>query len=225
MKAVILAAGRGTRLRPLTDTVPKPMVSFRGVPLLEYTLSILPESVDSVVIVVGWLGHKIRNYFGRSFAGRPIEYVLQMEPRGTFHALHLTKGIVAGGDFLIVSGDDVYCAKDIDRVVRSENLSLLANKTVSPERFGICKVGENNLLETIIEKPKNFCGNLANIGVYKLNGDIFDEPASIGQTGEEILAPMIGTLAVRKKIEVIRASFWHPIADMNDWRAAQNILI
>ena len=55
MKAVILAAGRGTRLRPLTDDLPKPMVSLRGVPLLEYTLSILPDQIDQIIIVVGWL--------------------------------------------------------------------------------------------------------------------------------------------------------------------------
>ena len=225
MRALILAAGRGSRLRPLTETVPKPMVSLRGVPLLEYTLSILPSQVDQIVIVVGWLSHKIQNYFGAGNAQRRIEYVFQSEPRGTFHALKQAEDILGKDDFLVVSGDDVYCAKDLARVASSSNLSLLVNKTNQPERFGICKVNERGLLLSIVEKPKVFCGDLANIGVYKLDHSIFKEPVITGLNGEEVLAPMIGALSSRRKIEVVRASFWHPIADIEDWQRAQKIVI
>lgn len=225
MKAIILAAGRGTRLRPLTDSTPKPMVSLRGVPLLEYTLSILPKRIDGVVVVVGYMSDKIRNYFGAGFAGRSIEYVLQTEPRGTFHALRQAQDRLDGEDFLIVSGDDVYLAKDLDRVVSTKHLSVLTNKTSQPERFGICKLNGEGFLESIIEKPVDFCGDLANIGVYKLNHNIFKQPVVVGSNGEELLAPMIGRMATSEKIEVVRASFWHPIADMVDWEKAQKILL
>ncbi len=225
MKAVILAAGRGTRLQPLTETVPKPMVNFRGVPLLEYTLSILPDQINEIVLVVGWLGDKIRHYFGASFSGRRIKYVIQLEPRGTFHALSQAENILAGDDFLVVSGDDVYCAKDLAKVASSSSLCLLANKTRQPERFGICILDEGGFLLDIVEKPEVFCGDLANIGVYKLNHTIFKEPVSIGVSGEELLAPMIGSLASSQKIEIIQASFWHPIADLEDLKRAQKIVI
>ncbi|MBI3632845.1 MAG: nucleotidyltransferase family protein [Candidatus Vogelbacteria bacterium] len=225
MQVIILAAGRGTRLRPVTDDIPKPMVNFRGVPLLEYTLSILPIEVDHVIIVIGWLGHKIENYFGRQFFGRKINYVPQSEPKGTFHAIKMALPSLTGDNFMIVSGDDVYHKDDLAKVAASRELSLLATETKTPERFGICKIGENGYLESIVEKPKVFCGSLAGIGVYKLNKKIFDEPVIFGPNGEELLAPMIGNLAASHKIEVIPASFWHPIADLNDLEKAQRILI
>jgi NDP-sugar pyrophosphorylase family protein len=225
MKAVVLAGGRGTRLRPLTDNIPKPMVSLRGVPLLEYTLSILPKQIDQVVIVVGYMSDRIKNYFGRGFGGRSIEYVLQIEPKGTFHALKQAEDKLAGEDFLIVSGDDVYSAKDLHKVASARHMSVLTNKTSQPERFGICKLNNEGFLESIVEKPKEFCGDLANIGVYKINHSIFKQPVILGSNGEELLAPMIGSLALNEKIEVITASFWHPIADMEDWQKAQQILI
>ena len=225
MQAIILAAGRGTRLRPVTDDTPKQMVRFRGVPLLEYTLSILPDEIDHVIIVIGWLGHKIKHYFGGKFAGRKIDYVIQPDPKGTFHAVKLASQIFRDGDFLIVSGDDIYSRADLRKVVKSQRLSLLANETKSPERFGICKLDADGYLESLVEKPQIFCGSLANIGVYKLNEKIFAEPIIIGPNGEELLAPMIGTLASSHRIEVIPATFWHPIADLNDLEKAQMILI
>ncbi len=225
MKAVFLAAGRGSRLRPLTDNTPKPMVPFRGVPLLEYTLSILPQEIDEVVIVVGYLSDKIKNYFGSGFAGRSIQYVLQPEANGTFHALTQAKDKLEEEAFLVVSGDDIYTREDLKRVVSSRYLSVLSSKTSQPERFGICAVDEAGLLQGIVEKPKIFCGDLANIGVYKLDKDIFNQPIITGVSGEELLAPMIGTLALCKKIEVIKATFWHPIADFQDWEKAQKIWV
>ena len=219
-----MAAGYGMRLRPLTEYTPKPMVIFKGKPLLEYTLSILPEEIDHILIIVGWLGHQIQNHFGESFAGRKIDYVTQGEPKGTFHAINCAKDFLNKESFLIVSGDDVYSKEDLAKVASSPSLSLLANHTENPERFGICKLGEDGHLSSIVEKPKTFCGSLANIGVYKLNHEIFDEPVFIGPSGEEILAPMIGTLAPKTKIEVIPATLWHPIADLDDLARAQSVL-
>ena len=223
MQAIILAAGQGMRLRPLTEHTPKPMVIFKGRPLLEYTLSILPDEVDHVIIVVGWLGDKIQSHFGESFVGRKIDYVTQREPKGTFHAIKCAKDFLNKEPFLIVSGDDVYGKEDLVKVASSPSLSLLANHTENPGRFGICKTGENGRLLSIVEKPQTFCGSLANIGVYKLDHQIFDESVFVGQNGEEILAPMIGTLAPKTKIEVIPATLWHPIADLDDLARAQSI--
>lgn len=225
MQAIILAAGRGMRLRPLTDTTPKPMVIFKERPLLEYTLSILPKEVDHILIVVGWLGHKIQSHFGESFDGRKIDYITQDEPKGTFHAIKCAKSFLSDGQFLVVSGDDVYGKEDLKKVACSSALSVLANRTENPERFGICKVGEDGHLLSIVEKPETFCGNLANIGVYKLDHRIFDEPVMKGPNGEEILAPMIGALASKSKIEVIPATLWHPIADLADLERAQSLNI
>lgn len=223
MQAIILAAGRGVRLRPLTEHTPKPMVIFKDKPLLEYTLSILPDEIDHIFLIIGWLGHKIQNHFGESFVGKKIDYITQGEPKGTFHAIKCAKDFLSDDPFLIVSGDDIYGKEDLTKVVNSSSLSLLANHTEHPERFGICKVGENGYLSSIVEKPQTFCGSLANIGVYKLDKNIFDEPIAFGSNGEEILAPMVGTLASKTKIEIVPATLWHPIADLSDLARAQSL--
>ena len=223
MKAVILAGGRGTRLKPLTDTIPKPMAMVSGRPILEYTFSILPDEIYEIILVTGWMGHKIQEYFGNEFGGRKISYVQQEKPLGTFNALFTAKNFI-DGRFMVVSGDDLYCRSDLEKIYLSENLSVLSTKTDEPEKFGICAINEAGYLKEIVEKPEIFCGDLANIGVYKLDSDIFNENIVYGKNGEHYLAPMIGSLARKKKIEVVRASFWHPIADLNDLQKAQELI-
>ncbi len=226
MKAVILAAGRGRRLRPLTDTIPKPMATVNNKPILEYTLSILPKEVDSVIIVIGWLGYKIKNYFGQEYKNKKILYAQQQEPLGPYHALSVARGLLDQESFLVVSGDDLYSKEDIAAVFLSPNLSILVKETNEPEQFGICITDQSGrYLKELIEKPKNYCGNMANIGVYKLDWSIFSEPLVYGQNGEHYLAPMIGNLAKKQKIDIVRASFWHPIADLNDLANAQKVFL
>lgn len=221
MKAVILAAGRGMRLRPHTDRIPKPMLKVGDNPILFHTLSILPDEVSEVFIIVGWLQDEIKNYFGNNFNGKKITYLPQDEPRGTFHALSLAKEYLEQ-PFLMISGDDLYSREDIRKVASHES-AVLVHKAQHPERFGICKRSDNGLLCDIVEKPKEFIGDLANIGVYKLRPTIFDEDVVLGSTGEQVLAPMIGNLAKKENVWLSEATFWHPIADVNDLNAAQNI--
>lgn len=221
-KCLILAGGRGVRLKPLTDTTPKPMLLIKNKPILDYTVSLLPDSVSEVYIVIGWLGDQIKSYFGTYFNGKKINYLEQLEPKGTFNAVNLGREFLKDDSFLVVSGDDLYSKKDILKVSEKES-AILAKKTNRPEKFGICKKGEGETLCDIIEKPKDFVGDLANIGVYKLRPTIFEEKIILGQNGEELLAPMIGNLAKKEKINVVEASFWHPIADKDDLLAAQDL--
>lgn len=223
-KCLILAGGRGVRLRPLTDSTPKTMALFKGKPILEYTLSILPEEIVEVFIITGWLGDKIKNYFGGSYRGIKINYLQQDEPRGTFHALSLAKEFLKDESFLIISGDDIYSKKDIKEINQRES-AVLAHKTSDPERFGICVIGGDGQLLDIKEKPKEFVGNLANIGVYKIRPTIFDEKIIVGKNNEQVLAPMIGSLAKKERVDVVQASFWYPVADMKDLEEIQGLEI
>lgn len=225
MKAVILAGGRGTRLKPLTDTIPKPMAMVSGRPILEYTFSILPKDISEIIVVTGWMGHKIKEHFGHKFNGRKIFYVQQEKPLGTFNALFTVKKFIEKEErFMIISGDDLYGSDDLKKICSSKDLSILTTRTDEPEKFGICAIDNNGHLKEIVEKPEIFCGDLANIGVYKLDSDIFNENIVYGKNGEHYLAPMIGSLARKKKIEVVKASFWHPIADLNDLQKAQELI-
>lgn len=222
MKAVILAAGRGMRLRPHTDRIPKPMLKVGENPILVHTLSILPDAVSEIFIIVGWLQDEIKKYFGDNFNGKKITYLAQDAPLGTFHALSLAKEFLQDAPFLMVSGDDLYCKQDLEEMSSYES-SVLVHRTKNPERFGICKEAEGKLLCEIVEKPQEFVGDLANIGVYKLRPTIFKEGVVLAPNGEQVLAPMIGNLAKKEKIWLTEATFWHPIGDINDLDSAQNI--
>lgn len=107
MQAVILAAGRGTRLAPLTDTTPKPLIHVQGRPILEHIIKALPMEIDEVIIVIGYRGDAIKNYFGEYYDQRNITYVEQVEKRGTYAALRAAKHCLHRGPFLVMGADDI----------------------------------------------------------------------------------------------------------------------
>lgn len=219
MQAIILAAGEGKRLRPLTEYVPKPMVAVGGQPILEYTLSILPKQIDEVILVVGYRGEQIRSYFGDSFGRLKIRYVEQKEPRGTGDALCAARPLVHGDTFLVLQADDLYHPDDLENCIQNTS-TVLVKESEHPERFGVCILGENNRLNDIIEKPAVPPTNLVNIGVYFLNKKIFEMPEVFLPNGESNLVAQIGMLARQEPIQVIKARFWHPIGFPEDVETA-----
>lgn len=113
MQAVILAAGVGIRMRPLTETVPKPLLKVAGKPLIEYTLAALPNEIDEVIIVIGYLGEQIIKHFGESFDGKKIRYVKQKNLEGTARALFEAREFITDR-FLVLMSDDIYSKNDIE---------------------------------------------------------------------------------------------------------------
>ena len=111
MQAVILAAGLGTRLRPLTYDTPKPLLKIGDKTLIEYNIERLPECIDELVIVIGYLGEQIIDYFGNQYKGKKISYIKQSQLLGTGHALFLCKKIL-NDRFLVLMGDDIYSQED-----------------------------------------------------------------------------------------------------------------
>src|SRR6056297_3235107 len=104
MQAVIVAAGQGTRMRPLTETRPKPMCPVAGRPLLEHVMAACADVVDGYVVVVGYEAGRIREAIGETFAGQPVEYVRQDEQLGTAHAVGQAAGAV-DERVLVLNGD------------------------------------------------------------------------------------------------------------------------
>lgn len=107
MDALVFAAGRGTRLRPLTDDVPKPLLEVAGEPLLAYCLRAAVGHVDRIVIVIGYRGEEIEARFGDSFQGTPIEYARQESREGLAHAVLAAEEYVED-DVLTLNGDNVF---------------------------------------------------------------------------------------------------------------------
>src|SRR3989344_5750566 len=91
MKAVILAAGRGARMRPLTDTIPKVLLKVGGKTFLDHILSALPALVDEIIIVVGYKGSQVKKYIGGKYGAKKVHYIMQRQQKGTARALMLTR--------------------------------------------------------------------------------------------------------------------------------------
>ena len=94
MKAIILAAGEGTRLKPLTLDIPKSLISIGGKPIIDRIFESLPDEIDEVFIVVGHLKEKIKSHLGDNFRGKKVSYANQIDKHGTFGALLSKRNLV-----------------------------------------------------------------------------------------------------------------------------------
>ncbi|MCA9363453.1 NTP transferase domain-containing protein [Candidatus Kaiserbacteria bacterium] len=225
MKCVILAAGKGSRLRPLTDNTPKPLIKVAGKPLLEHIVESLPSAVDELIIVTGYLEKQIRDYCGKEFHGRPVTYVHQEEQKGTAHALWMCKDLLKGqGRFLFMFADDLHGAQDIARVT-SFSRAMLSLTTNSPEKFGIIVRNPDGTLSEMVEKPEHPPSNLASTGVMVLDDNIFKfDPFATETKGEYYLTDVIAEYAKEYPIAVVEQSLWIPVGYPEDIEKAEEIL-
>ncbi len=225
MQCVILAAGKGTRLRPLTENTPKPLVKVSGKTLLDRIVESLPSSVDELIIVTGYLEDQIRDHCGEEFHGRKVTYIHQEEQKGTSHALWQCKELLNGkGRFLFMFADDLHGAKDIARAT-SFTRSMLTLTTNSPEKFGIVVRHPDGTLAEMIEKPEHPPSNLASTGVMVLDDNIFKfDPFAKETKGEYYLTDVIAEYAREYPIAVVEQSLWIPIGYPEDVEKAEEIL-
>jgi len=121
-------------LRPLTLDMPKQLLVLGGKPILEHIFDSLPDEIDEIIIVVGYLGGKIIEHFGGNFKGRKIKYVWQKQKRGTWDALLSAQEHIGKGKFLMLYGDDIIDKKSIKKLLKHE-LAVLAKEVPDPRRF------------------------------------------------------------------------------------------
>jgi NDP-sugar pyrophosphorylase family protein len=222
MQCVILAAGKGTRLRPLTDTIPKPLVEVAGKTLLDHIVSSLPSAVDELIIVTGYLEEQIKAHCGEKFHGRTVRYVTQIEQKGTAHALWLCRDLLKER-FLFMFADDLHGPTDIARAT-SYTRSMLTYTTNTPERFGIVVRHPDGTLAEIIEKPEHPPSNLASTGVMVLDTHIFEYELKQEKNGEFYLTDVIAEYAKDYPIAVVEQHLWIPIGYPEDIEKAEKIL-
>ncbi len=194
MKAVILCAGLGKRLRPYTDTYQKSMILLHSKPLLEYIINgLIYAGFKSVIIVVGYRKEQIIEYFkdGNEW-GIKIEYVEQKVLNGTGGAVLVCEKLIQDSHFFLTWGDILvpyYIYKDVFAIFKKENQDfiLVTNYTADPYKGGAIYY-ENDLLVDIIEKPPKgkSKSNLNNCGIFIFSSEIFEvlktlEPSKRGE--------------------------------------------
>ncbi|MFH1391740.1 MAG: sugar phosphate nucleotidyltransferase [Candidatus Diapherotrites archaeon] len=180
MKAVVIAAGKGVRLRPITDEIPKCMAELKGKPMLEHVLVNLKKAgIDEVHLVVGYKKDVIEEHFGPEFNGMKLNYFVQNEPKGTAHAVSLTEEYI-DGKFLITNADVIVGSQNYQNITKTDEFDLadgvlLARKVQNPWRYGVLKTEGKKVID-IIEKPQmgEEPSNLINAGIYRFSKDFFE---------------------------------------------------
>lgn len=165
MKAVILLAGLGTRLRPHTYSRPKPLMNVAGKPVLAHILDGMSDlKFDEIIFIVGYLGDQIETFVKNKYPHLNSRFVIQEEMRGQAHAIALAKDYI-DQDVLIIFGDTIW-ETDWTRLERVNSDGLIyCHEVPDPRRFGVVTL-ENGLVTRFVEKPQNPTSNLAVVGVY-----------------------------------------------------------
>lgn len=173
MKAVILAAGEGARMRPLTYTRPKVMLPLANKPILEHLLiAAKAAGITEFVLVVGYHSEMVRDYFGTGGKWRvSIEYVTQRKQLGTADALSRVEGLV-NHRFLLLNGDVLIRGEEIGKLLTRNDIALSVTEVEDAENLGLVEIKGDKVVR-IHEKVTTRPSNLANAGMYLLTTEIF----------------------------------------------------
>ena len=234
MRAMILGAGIGSRLDPLTRSLPKPLVPIVGKPVMGHLIDLLRRhGITEIMVNVQYLGHKIRETIGDgSDYGVPVRYSVEEELCGDAGGVKrveafFREGGAAGDTFLVIGGDDL-TDTDIGRVVRAHKeknatATLAVTPVDDPSEYGIVVQSEDGFITRFQEKPKpgEAFSNLANTGIYVFHTKVFDFiPANtffgfgnnvfpaLMQAGEPMLA-------------VASDAYWKDVGNLAIYRQAQ----
>jgi mannose-1-phosphate guanylyltransferase/phosphomannomutase len=227
VKAVVMAGGEGTRLRPLTSNQPKPMVPIVGKPCMEHIVELLKKhGFDDVVVTLAFMPQAIRGYFGAGESyGVSIRYSVEESPMGTAGSVKLAEDAL-DEPFLVISGDAL-CDIDLAALVRfheeKEALVTIGLKSVdNPLEFGIVVTDDNGRIERFLEKPSwgQVFTDTINTGIYVLDPEVLrhvpdDRPFDFSKE----LFPLLLEMG-RPLYGYVADGYWQDIGNLDQFRQA-----
>jgi dTDP-glucose pyrophosphorylase len=216
MKAVILAAGKGTRMLPITMKKPKPLVKVAGKPFIEHLISNLKSAgYKDIGMVVGYKKEMIEEFIKSN--GFNCTLIEQKEQNGTGSAVKVCEEFADGEDFIVVSGDNLYSPADLKKVgeMKGNCVSVVKGDTAM---YGAV-VKDNGYLKKIVEKPEEYVSSMINVGLYKFTPKVFEALSRIklSPRGELELTDAINLLAKDEKVCVLELKdYWLDLARPED---------
>lgn len=222
MQAVLLAAGQGTRMRPLTDSLPKPMVPVADRPLVAHAADAAVEGgVSELIIVVGYEREAVTEYFGDTYRGVPVTFVTQTEQRGTADAVRAAAPEL-DGKFAVLNGDNLY--DDGIEALFDGDPAIAAVEVADPTSYGVIST-DGSTVTDIVEKPADPPSNLANAGAYQFPAaavEYLDVPKS--ERGEYELTDVLARVIDEFGVRAVELDRWLDVGrpwellEANEWK-------
>ena len=203
MRALLLAAGLGTRLRPLTDTTPKCLVPIKGKPLLDiWCEALLAAGVTKLLINLHYKSEQVQQHLGSSEFSEFVETIYEPSLLGTAGTLLANRNFFENQDGILLHADN-YCEANISELISAHesrpsncDLTMLAFRTPTPETCGILEVTENKILKKMYEKSSDDHGNLANAAFYILSKKLISALKNETDFSNEVIPKYFGKTLV-----------------------------
>jgi len=225
MKAIVLAGGYATRLRPISYTVPKLLFPVLGKPMIYRTLDLLKKfGVREVVLAVNYLAEQLREAVGSNYAGISVKYSLEEHPLGTAGPIRLASKIISQKETFIVMNGDVLADIDFHAMLshhRATRASVTdaVHEVMNPSRFGVAHLNREGMIERFVEKPRpgQDKGKLVNAGIYLIEPNVLRLiPSGRKMSLEREIFPF---LAKKGKLAGFRITgYWFDIGNIADYK-------
>ena len=209
MKAIILAGGRGKRLRPITDYVPKPLIPIKNIPIIEWQIKYLKKfGISEIIVCSGYKTKMIENYLNNKKLGIKITFSVEDKPLGTGGAIKKAGKKIKDESFLVINGDTITNI-DLKKLIKKNNaIAAIQLRT----KFGILQTDKDKIMK--FDEKKEIENLWMNAGIYHLKKDVLKELPNIGDI-EKTLFP---DYAKKGKITAVkfRNSKWYSIDSFKD---------
>ena len=209
MKAIILAGGRGKRLRPITDYIPKPLVPIKNIPIIEWQLKYLKKfGVDEVIICTGYKQEMVENYLNVKKLGIKIKYSIEKTPLGTGGAIKKAGKLIKEKSFFVINGDTI---TNIDLKKLSKKQNSIASIELQT-KFGILETSNDKIIN--FKEKKEIPDTWMNAGIYHLEKNILKDLPDKG----DIEKTVFPEYAKKGKLNIVKFKNvkWYSIDSFKD---------
>lgn len=225
MQAVVLAAGEGTRMRPLTENTPKPMLPVADRPLVAHTAdTAIAAGADELIFVVGYEADAVREFFGDSYGGVPVAFAVQEEQLGTADAVNAASEYLEG-PFAVLNGDNLYDEASLSDLFDAAP-AIGAYTVPNPSSYGVLSTDGDQVTE-IVEKPADPPTELANAGAYVFPSEARDWlEVEMSERGEREITDVLTRVVDTHNVTPVEVDRWLDVGRpwellaANEWKLA-----